>query len=134
MFKLRGLRWPDNRDDLCALDTSFDTERVYRVVATTAGFTLHTALVSPPLHKIYDLTDEVDRFPTFDQVWIAEWAGRMAGVAALSHDESDQRTIVKHLYIDRAQRRQGIGCMLMETMIARARQWQARYVWLKHRM
>jgi ribosomal protein S18 acetylase RimI-like enzyme len=131
MLTLRGLRWPDDRDALLALDTSFTTRRIYRVVAADTGFTLHEAVVTPPLHKVYDLTDDVEGIPALDHVWIAERDSQVAGVAALIHDALDRRAIVRHLYVDRAHRGQGIGRALMEAMVARARQWQARCVWLE---
>ena len=131
MFTLRSLHWPDDRDALCALDTSFTTERVYRVVAMATTFSLHDTTVASPLHKAYDLTGEVDRLPTLDHVVIAERDTRVIGVAALSRDAADRRAIVRHLYVDRAARGQGIGRALMEAMVTRAQQWQARCVWLE---
>ena len=40
MFAVRSLRWPDDRNAICALDTSFTTERVFRVVASASAFQL----------------------------------------------------------------------------------------------
>jgi ribosomal protein S18 acetylase RimI-like enzyme len=131
VLALRRLRWPDDRRAICALDTSFTTERVYRVVATGTAFTLLETTVSPALHKVYDLTSDVDSLPALDHVLIAERDNRVAGVAALSHDVADRRAIVRHLYVDRAYRGQGIGRSLMDAMVARAEQWQARCVWLE---
>lgn len=131
MLTLRRLRWPHDRDGLRALDTSFTTERVYRVVTTATGFRLDSMTVSPPLHKVYDLTDEIERFPTFDQVVIAERDGPVVGVAALAHDAIDRRAILRHLYVDRTCRGQGIGRALMEAIFARAQHNHARCVWLE---
>ena len=131
MLTLRSMRWPDDRTALCALDTSFTTERVYRVVATATGFTLHDTTVAPPLHKVYDLTDEVERFPTLDHVLIAERDAQVAGVAALSHDAADRRAILRHLYVDHVYRGQGIGRALIEAMVTRAQHDHARCLWLE---
>ena len=131
MLTLRTLRWPDDRRAICALDTSFTTERVYRVVCAGTAFTLQEAAVSPALHKVYDLTGEVDGLPACDHVLIAERDTQVAGIAALIHDVADRRAIVRHLYVDRAYRGQGIGRALMDAMVARAKQWQARCVWLE---
>jgi ribosomal protein S18 acetylase RimI-like enzyme len=131
MFTLRSLRWPDDRDALCALDTSFTTERVYRVVATATAFTLQDTTVSPPLHKVYDLANEVEQFPTFDHVVVAEQETQLAGVAALAHDAADRRALLRHLYVGRGYRGQGIGRALMDAMLARAQHDHARCVWLE---
>jgi GNAT superfamily N-acetyltransferase len=131
VLTLRSLRWPDDRRAICALDTSFTTERVYRVVAAGTAFTLQETTVSPALHRVFDLTGEVDGLPALDHVLIAERDARVAGVAALSHDVADRRALVRHLYVDRAYRGQGIGHALMEAMVARAELWQARCVWIE---
>ena len=131
MLILRSLRWPDDRDAICAIDTSFATERVYRVVAIAAGFILHDTTVSPPLQKVYDLTNEVERFPALDYVLIAERDAQVAGVAALSYDAENRRAILMHLYVDRAYRGQGIGRALMDAMVTRAQHYHARCLWLE---
>lgn len=131
MHTLRPLRLPDDRAALCALDASFTTPRVYRVVAAANSFTLTETTVSPPLTKVYNLAQEVDRFPAFDHVLIAEQDARVVGIAALAHDAEDHRALLRHLYVDRAYRGQGIGRTLMDAVIAQAEQWQARCVWLE---
>ena len=118
---LRSLRWPDDREALLALDTSFTTERVYRVVATAVAFAIHDTAITPPLHKVYDLTAEVDRFPKLDHVLIAEIDGHLAGVAALSYEASTRRAMLWHLYVGPAYRGQGIGQRLAERAIAQAK-------------
>jgi ribosomal protein S18 acetylase RimI-like enzyme len=131
MFTLRSLRWPDDRDALLALDISFTTERVYRVVATATAFDFHETAITPPLHKVYDLVDEIDRFPKLDYVLIAEVAAQPAGVAALSYEAANRRAILWHLYVGAAYRGQGIGRALIDAMIARAQQYHARCLWLE---
>jgi GNAT superfamily N-acetyltransferase len=131
MLTLRGLRWPDDRDALLTLDISFTTERVYRVVATTTAFEFHDTAITPPLHKVYDLTAEIDRFPDLDHVLIAEIDAQLAGVAALSYEEENRRAILWHLYVGAAYRGQGIGRALIDAMIARAKDYNARCLWLE---
>ena len=131
MVTLRDLRWPDDREALCALDTSFTTGRVYHVIATHDAFALQEATVSPPLHKVYRIADEIELFPTYDRVVIAEGGTRVVGVAALCLDAVDRRAIVQHLYVAPEYRGRGIGRALMEAMLARAQQLRARCLWLE---
>jgi GNAT superfamily N-acetyltransferase len=131
MLTLRPLRWPDDRPAILELDASFTTGQVYRIVPTEGGFELREEVVSPPLERRFDLTPDVDQFPGFDYVLIAELDGRAAGVAALFNETENRRAIVKHLYVDRGQRRQGVGKALMEALIARAQEWRSRCVWLE---
>jgi GNAT superfamily N-acetyltransferase len=131
MLTLRSLRWPDDREALLALDTSFTTERVYQVVATAMSFVFHETTITPPLHKVFDLTAEVDRFPTLDHVLIAELDARLAGVAALSYEAANRRAMLWHLYVGWAYRGQGIGRALIDAMVAYAQQCHARCLWLE---
>lgn len=131
LLTLRPLLWPQDRDAILALDNSFTTARVYRVISSGPTFILDEATVSPPLHKAYDLTREVEDFPTFDHVVIAERDTQVVGVAALSHDKTDHRALLRHLYVDHHYRGQGIGRLLIDTIVARAREWHARCVWLE---
>lgn len=131
MLTLRTLHWPDDRQAILAIDTSFTTGRVHRIVLTPTGFDLHEEAVTPPLQRAFDLPPDVDQFPTFDYVLIAEVDGQAAGVAALTYEAENRRAIVRHFYVDRAQRRQGVGRMLMEALITKAREWNSRCVWLE---
>jgi GNAT superfamily N-acetyltransferase len=131
MLTLRSLRWPDDREALLALDTSFTTERVYQVVATAMSFVLHETTITPPLHKVYDLTAEVECFPELDHVLIAELDAHLAGVAALSYEASNRRAMLWHLYVGRVYRGRGIGRALIDAMVARAQHYQARCLWLE---
>jgi GNAT superfamily N-acetyltransferase len=130
-IRLRDMRWPEDRAAILGLEISFTTSRVYRVVTGPGSFGMQEDSVTPPLHKVYDLTAEVDQFPTFDHVLIAELEGQTAGVAALAYEAENRRAIVKHIYVDRARRGQGVGGALMREMLRRAGEWPARYVWLE---
>ena len=131
MLTLRNLRWPDDREALCALNTSFTTGQIYKVVTTDTSFILQDSTVSPALHKDYHLADDVEGIPALDYVVIAEYDAQVVGVAALINNAGDRRAIIRHFYIDRAYRRQGIGQALMEAVVARARQWQTWCLWLE---
>ncbi len=130
-INIRGLRWPDDRDALLTLDTSFTTDRIYRVVATERWFGLEDSVISPPFHKVYDLTDEVESLPQLDYVVVAELDTRLVGMAGLKFEAWNRRAVLWHLYLDPAYRQRGIGRALIDNVVAAAQEWQARCLWLE---
>lgn len=120
MTTLRRLAWPDDRSALLALDTSFSTDRVYQVVGGADAWRLEGVDVSPPRHKSYDLTHEVDDWPAFEHVAVAEEAGRVVGVAALKEVRWNRRAELWHLYVDRTARGRGVGRLLLEQAVQAA--------------
>lgn len=131
MLNLRTLNWPADRPSILALDTSFVTEKVYRVVAAADSFRLEEEAVTPPVRKVFNLTDEVDSLPDLDHVMLAEVDGRLVGMVALKHEMWNRRAVIWHLYIDPSTRGQGIGRILMEQAIEVAQRWSARCLWLE---
>ncbi len=131
VISLRGLRWTEDREPLLALDASFTTDRVYRVVATGTSFVLEDVAIAPPLHKVYYIADDVDSLPQFDHVVVAEVDARIGGMAALKFDSWNRRAVLWHLYVTPAYRGRGIGRALMNDVVQTAQHWQARCVWLE---
>ena len=131
MVSLRMLRWPDDRESLSSLDTSFTTDRIYQVVATNLSFVLHDTPIAPALHKDYRFADHVESLPSLDYVVVAEIDAVVAGVAALKVEAWNRRAVLWHLYIGRAYRRHGIGRSLIEDVIRAAQERQARCLWLE---
>lgn len=126
---VRGVRWPDDRAAILALDTSFTTKRVYQVVATKTMFALEEQAVSPPLHKRYHF-DDIDDFPRYT-VLVVEVAGRVEGVAALSYEAWNRRAVLQHLFLNPALRGQGVGRYVMAHVAAAASNMDARCIWLE---
>src|SRR6187431_1673125 len=102
MFSLREMHWPDDRDSLCALDISFTTDRIYRIVATGLSFALEEAPIVPALHKDYNLPKHVDNLSGFDYVVVAEEDNVLVGMAALEIEGWNRRGELWHLYVDSA--------------------------------
>ena len=57
MFTLRPLCWPEDREPLRTLDTSFTTDRIYRLLQTGKSFTLEEMLLDSPLQKVYPFAE-----------------------------------------------------------------------------
>lgn len=128
---IRPLDWPADRPRLMALDTSFHTAMIYRVVNDGYTFKLEAERVSPPLYKDYGFSHDVDELPSFAHVTIAEVDDTLAGVAALKWEAWNRRAVLWHCYVAPSVRGRGVGRALIDDMKAHARQLDARCLWLE---
>ena len=129
MVAIRALRWPDDRDRMLALDTSFTTDRIYDVVRTDSSFALRDVPVSPARRKVYDL--DVDALPSFDHVVVAEDKDALIGLAALTFEAWNRRAVLWHLYVAPAYRGRSVGRHLLDEAVQWAQAADARCVWLE---
>lgn len=131
MIQLRPLRWPDDREALRTLDISFTTQRVYHLHATERSFALEDTALPSAIHKAYDLDAELDRFPSYEYVVIAEVDAVLVGVATLAFERWNRRAILWHLLVNALYRRRGIGRTLMDDVVRMAQTYHARCLWLE---
>jgi ribosomal protein S18 acetylase RimI-like enzyme len=125
MLTLRPLRWSDDRPSL------FDTDRVYQVVQRERSFTLNAVSITPPLHKDYAFTDDIDSLPVLDCVIVDEIDTTLVGVVALTFDAWNRRAVVWHLYIAPEHRGHGVGRALIDAAVTEAQKRSARCLWLE---
>jgi ribosomal protein S18 acetylase RimI-like enzyme len=132
MLTIRPTEWPGDRPVLAAIDTSFTTDRIYRLVREALSFRLVEELVNPPLTKRYafDPTDPAER-RNWDFAAIAEVDGELAGFAAVQYIAWNRRAALWHLYVMPRYRRQRVGMQLLAAVDDFARSAQARCVWLE---
>lgn len=131
MIGFRPLRWPDDRASLATLDTSFTTDRVYRLQRTDRSFNLEDVVVSPPVSKSYRLADDLDTLPTLDWAQIAEDSGVVVGLAAMRIGEWNRRANLEHLYLAPSSRGLGAGRAMVESALSEARRRKARCLWVE---
>ncbi|MFN8411399.1 MAG: GNAT family N-acetyltransferase [Anaerolineales bacterium] len=131
MITLRNMRWPEDREHILSIDTSFSTGQIYQVVVNDNSFTLVEKTISIPFRKVFELSPEVDNFPNVNDVLIAEYQMRPVGIAVLNYDADNHRAMLQHIHVDAKHRRLGIGQALMEASLARAKEYQARCIWLE---
>ena len=131
MLTLRPARWPEDLAALSQLDTSFTTERVYRVIRTAWGFELREEAVIPSLHKEYGPVTQDERLTDLPCAVIAELDGRPAGFAAAEYEAWNRRAVIRHLYVASESRRQGVGAALLRELELHARAAGARCLWLE---
>jgi ribosomal protein S18 acetylase RimI-like enzyme len=131
MISLRPLSWPQDRAPLLALDTSFTTDRIFRLERTDDRVELNEVAVSTQIEKSYDLASDVDAMPGYEWVQIAASGGRVVGVVAMRIQAWNRRAAVEHLYVAPEVRGKGVGHALLTATIGAARARAARCVWVE---
>jgi GNAT superfamily N-acetyltransferase len=136
MVTLRPVRLPDDSAALLALDSSFSTDRVYRVACTPHSFALEEVPVWPAVHKAFALTEAdaaelVGEDRAWDQGVVAEQEGAIVGFAAWKHQRWNHRAEIWHLYVAPAQRGHGVGRALVEAAATAAREAGMRTLWVE---
>lgn len=132
MLTLRILRWPEEVTGLEALDTSFTTDRIYRVMRDGLSFILVEEEVSLPLRKEYgSISGLAEEGRSMEHAVVAEVAGVVVGVAATNYESWNRRLVVEHLYVAPAQRGSGVGRALIDYLDEIARTTGARCLWLE---
>jgi ribosomal protein S18 acetylase RimI-like enzyme len=131
LIALRPPCWPDDRESLLALDTSFTSDRIFRLERTDQMVTLVEVAADPPIHKSYSLAIDVDLFSRYDWVQIAEHDRKVVGMAVLTIEAWNRRAVLHHLYVTRAARRIGVGQALVESAFEAARDRKARCLWVE---
>jgi ribosomal protein S18 acetylase RimI-like enzyme len=131
MIAVRPVRLPDDQAQLLALDRSFTTDRVYRIVRTAHSFALEEVPARPPLRKEFPLADDLGAEHAWEHGLVAEAAGAIVGFAAFAHRSWNRRTELWHLYVAPSLRGQGVGRMLVAAVVAAAQAAGTRCVWLE---
>jgi ribosomal protein S18 acetylase RimI-like enzyme len=131
MTTLRPFRWPEDQEHVLGLDTSFTTERVYRLERTDRSFALTEVQVAPPLRKSYSLGEQMEALKTLSWVQVAIHDGALVGLVALSLEEWNRRALLQHLYVTVQARKQGIGRFMLEAAFTEARRQKAWCLWVE---
>jgi ribosomal protein S18 acetylase RimI-like enzyme len=131
MLTLRPACWPGDLALVASIDTSFTTERIYRVVRQELGFALVEERVDPPLQKDYGSITDDPLLGEMSCVVLAEQQGRLAGFAAAEYAAWNRRAIVRHLYVAPERRGSGVGTALLHQLDTFARSAGARCLWLE---
>jgi ribosomal protein S18 acetylase RimI-like enzyme len=131
VITLRPFRWPEDRDSVLGLDTSFTTERIYRIEQSERSFALKELEVFPPLRKSYSLAEQIGALSTLPWVQVAIANRALAGLVAMSNEEWNRRASLQHLYVTAQARKQGVGRAMLEAALEEARRRKARCLWVE---
>jgi GNAT superfamily N-acetyltransferase len=132
MTIFRDAKWPEDLTVLSTLDTSFETDTVYRVRREALSFALVEEAVDPPLRKDYDFQAVI---PSECGQWsyavVAEVEGSAVGFAAVEFVPWNRRAVLWHLYVAPGHRGKGIGTQLLGHAERFARSTGARCLWIE---
>ncbi|HYF91368.1 MAG TPA: GNAT family N-acetyltransferase [Symbiobacteriaceae bacterium] len=132
MAIVRPVVWSEDIPALCGLDTSFTTDRIYRLDRQAFSFTLAEQRVSPPLTKtVCHMADEISSLQKMEHTVVAAVNRMVVGFAAAQHSAWNNRVVLWHLYVLPAYRGYGIGTALMQSVLAYAEAAGAWCVWLE---
>jgi ribosomal protein S18 acetylase RimI-like enzyme len=119
---------PDDLGDLGLVDTSYRTDRIYRVRRSELGFWLDEERVDPPVHK----TNPRPQLELGNGLFVACVGTELAGYAELLFEAWNGRARIEHIYVSGGFRGRGVGRALIQAVDERARQEHgARCLWLE---
>ena len=132
MLQLRPALWPQDVSSVDALDTSFVTDKVYRLAQEGLTFCLLEEDVSPPLSKRYTLDcHDAEARAEWDYAIVAQAGGRAVGFVAAQYVAWNRRVNIWHLYVAPDYRGRGLGTQLIDSVEGFARAAGARCLWLE---
>jgi ribosomal protein S18 acetylase RimI-like enzyme len=122
---IRPARLPEDSEDIAGIDTSFTSDRIYRVERDGLGFRLQEEPVSPPIEKAYPIM-----LGARTSVFVAEDAGEIVGLAEGELLSWHGRAEIANIYVSSPYRARGIGRSLVETLNSWARSQGAQCLWV----
>jgi len=136
---VRPVRLPEDAHGVLAIDTSFTTDTVFRVVAEHEGFRLVRTPVAPAAVKRFTIDslspDELAAgrplAREWDRAFVATQGTAVAGFIATSLRHWNRHCVIHHFYVDTPWRRSGVGRRLLAEAIAVARQAGMARLWLE---
>jgi ribosomal protein S18 acetylase RimI-like enzyme len=127
MPTIRAADQPGDRARITHIDTSFQTNRIYRVTADPAGFRLQEEPAHPPRVKTYPVPHE----NLGEDLVVAQHHGELIGFGEVIFEPWNRRATIAHPYVSPSSRGLGIGTAILEALDRRARTSGARCLWLE---
>jgi ribosomal protein S18 acetylase RimI-like enzyme len=131
MMIIRKLKWPDDREMLTKIDTSFQVERIYTLIRVNLSFSFQLRTVSKQYKKDYKLVESINELPSFDWVVVAVVDSIIVGLCAIKYESWNRRANLYHLYVAPDNRGQGIGRLLIDSAVTEAVRINARCMWVE---
>jgi ribosomal protein S18 acetylase RimI-like enzyme len=115
-----------------AIDTSFETDTIFDVVATPRALELVPRRLDAPRTKRFSIGEVFAPWAGWTHGWVATEEGDVVrGFATVEHEAWHQRLVLWFLYIEPGWRRRGLGRALLAQVEAHGRELGATHVWLE---
>lgn len=127
---IRPLDRARDRAGVLAIDTGFETDAVFELVASPRALELVPRPLPAPQTKRYAIDEVFAPWARWDTGWVAD-DGAIRGFATVAYEPWHARLVLWFLYIDPPARRQGLGRALLAAVEAHGRAVGASHVWLE---
>ncbi len=127
---VRPIDWPRDAGGVAAIPTAWVADRILRVKRGPLSF----ELTEDPLESPYEKDGHppsLESLRSAQEVFVAERADQIIGVAGLYLSEWNLRPSLGNLRVAQAHRRQGVGRALVEAVLGGAQKLGARGLWLE---
>jgi len=128
---IRELNRRHDRAAVEAIDTSFETDTIFEVVASERSLVLAERTLPQRMVKRYAIDEVFAPWASWQRGWIAEADAVGCGFATVEYVPWQQRLVLWFLYIAPAFRRRGVGRALLEQVEQHGRAVGATHVWLE---
>jgi ribosomal protein S18 acetylase RimI-like enzyme len=126
---IRRMRDDDKRG-VEAIETVFQTDRIFDVVVSPRKLELVERVLETPLTKRYPIADAFAPWSSWDTAWVADDDG-VVGFASVEYEAWHRRLVLWHLYVSPPHRQRGIARALLAEVERHAKQKRALTVWLE---
>ncbi len=128
---LQEINIEEYADRIRNVDTSFTTDTIYNVVCSSDRICLNRVHLEKPITKQFELEDlhARDQLPHFASV--ARSDDNVCGFIAAEYLSWNKRLAIRHLYVDRLWRQQGIARLLLQAAEVYAIEQGAVHLWVE---
>lgn len=113
-----------------AIDTAFETTRIFELVTGARSIELVEKTLDQPLTKRYSIGEVFAGWTRWERGWVADDGG-VRGFATVQYEAWHQRLILWFLYIAPEWRRRGVARALLERVEQYGCEVGATHVWLE---
>ncbi len=126
-MRVRAASWDDEAEAIARIDTSYSSDRIYRVTTEDDGFALQDERVDPPVTRGHGVSELADG----EALFVSEMEGSVVAAGGAELSSWNRRATVTGLYVSTPFRGRGVGAALVDALAEWARAANAHCLWLE---